>query len=102
MAKVLEGPGMGLMKKWGIHVPNYVVVTSADELTKLGKVAPGSRVDMARTGIGMAVRAGAPRPTFQVRRRPEEGAAGGEDRRLFDRPERRLSRGAVRPFGRRP
>ena len=37
MAKVLEGPGMGLMKKWGIHVPNYVVVTSADELAKLGQ-----------------------------------------------------------------
>jgi len=37
MAKVLEGPGMGLMKKWGIHVPHYVVVTSADELTKLGQ-----------------------------------------------------------------
>jgi len=35
MAKVLEGPGMGLMKKWGINVPNYVVVTSVDELTKL-------------------------------------------------------------------
>ncbi|MCP9460644.1 MAG: ATP citrate lyase [Nitrospira sp.] len=38
MAKVLEGPGMGLMKKWGIHVPNYVVVTSAEELAKLGQV----------------------------------------------------------------
>lgn len=38
MAKVLEGPGMGLMKKWGIAVPNYVVVTSADELAKLGEV----------------------------------------------------------------
>lgn len=38
MAKVLEGPGMGLMKKWGIHVPNYVVVTSAEELGKLGQV----------------------------------------------------------------
>jgi ATP-citrate lyase beta-subunit len=38
MAKVLEGPGMGLMKKWGIHVPNYVVVTSAEELVKLGQV----------------------------------------------------------------
>jgi ATP-citrate lyase beta-subunit len=38
MAKVLEGPGMGLMKKWGIHVPNYAVVTSADELAKLGQV----------------------------------------------------------------
>src|SRR5688500_5530450 len=37
MAKVLEGPGMGLMKKWGINVPNYVVVTSVDELTKLGQ-----------------------------------------------------------------
>jgi ATP-citrate lyase beta-subunit len=36
MAKVLEGPGMGLMKKWGITVPNYVVVTSVDELAKLG------------------------------------------------------------------
>jgi len=38
MAKVLEGPGMGLMKKWGITVPNYVVVTSVDELTKVGQV----------------------------------------------------------------
>jgi ATP-citrate lyase beta-subunit len=38
MAKVLEGPGMGLMKKWGINVPNYVVVTSADELARLGQV----------------------------------------------------------------
>ena len=37
MAKVLEGPGMGLMKKWGVNVPNYVVVTSVDELTKLGQ-----------------------------------------------------------------
>ncbi len=37
MAKVLEGPGMGLMKKWGITVPNYVVVTSVDELEKLGQ-----------------------------------------------------------------
>jgi len=37
MAKVLEGPGMGLMKKWGIHVPNYVVVTSPEELAKLGQ-----------------------------------------------------------------
>src|SRR6266498_4029310 len=37
MAKVLEGPGMGLMKKWGILVPNYVVVSSVDELAKLGE-----------------------------------------------------------------
>ncbi|TSA04283.1 MAG: ATP citrate lyase [Nitrospiraceae bacterium] len=36
MAKVLEGPGMGLMKKWGILVPNNAVVTSVDELKRLG------------------------------------------------------------------
>jgi ATP-citrate lyase beta-subunit len=37
MAKVLEGPGMGLMKKWGILVPSYAVVASVDELKKLGE-----------------------------------------------------------------
>jgi molybdate transport system substrate-binding protein len=35
---------------------------SLDELTRLGKIVPGSRVDMARSGIGIAVRKGAPRP----------------------------------------
>jgi len=38
MAKVLEGPGMGLLKKWGITVPNYVVVSSVEEFTKLATV----------------------------------------------------------------
>ena len=37
MAKVLEGPGMGLLKKWGISVPNYVVVGSVDEFAKLSE-----------------------------------------------------------------
>ncbi|HET6466165.1 MAG TPA: ATP citrate lyase citrate-binding domain-containing protein [Nitrospiria bacterium] len=32
MAKVLEGPGMGLLKKWGMTVPGYVVVTSTNQL----------------------------------------------------------------------
>src|SRR5207253_5305287 len=35
MAKVLEGPGMGLMKKWGIPVPQYVVISSVDDLKKV-------------------------------------------------------------------
>ncbi|MDH5563520.1 MAG: ATP citrate lyase [Nitrospirota bacterium] len=38
MAKVLEGPGMGLLRKWGISTPNYVVVTSNDEFKELSKV----------------------------------------------------------------
>ena len=35
---------------------------SVDELIKLGKIVPGSRVDIASSGIGVAVRAGAPKP----------------------------------------
>jgi molybdate transport system substrate-binding protein len=35
---------------------------SIDELTKLGKIVPGSRVDLAKSGVGAAVRAGAPKP----------------------------------------
>jgi ATP-citrate lyase beta-subunit len=72
MAKVLEGPGMGLMKKWGIHVPNYVVVTSADELAKLGQAndwmkhsklvvkaheALGSRFKLGLVKVGLDVNA---------------------------------------------
>lgn len=33
-----------------------------DDLIKSGKVRPGSRVDLARSGVGVAVRAGAPKP----------------------------------------
>ncbi len=33
-----------------------------EELIKAGKVVPGSRVDLVRSSIGMAVRAGAPKP----------------------------------------
>jgi molybdate transport system substrate-binding protein len=35
---------------------------SLEELIRLGKIVPGSRVDIAKSGIGIAVRAGAPRP----------------------------------------
>ena len=31
MAKVLEGPGMGLSKKWGVNDPYYVVVIFDEE-----------------------------------------------------------------------
>lgn len=45
--------------------PIDLVILSGDALDKLvtqGKVVAGSRVDLARSGIGVAVRAGAPRP----------------------------------------
>jgi molybdate transport system substrate-binding protein len=45
--------------------PADLVIMSApalDDLIKQGKVVAGSRVDLVRSSIGMAVRAGAPRP----------------------------------------
>ena len=35
---------------------------SIDELITLGKIAPGTRVDLMKSGVGVAVRAGAERP----------------------------------------
>ena len=37
-----------------------------DELTKLGKIVPGSRCVLARNGIGVAVLAGAPKPDIST------------------------------------
>jgi molybdate transport system substrate-binding protein len=57
--------GVDLMKrmKAGESVDLVILAgTSLDELIRLGKVVPGSRVDLARVGVGVAVRAGAPRP----------------------------------------
>lgn len=39
---------------------------SIDELMKLGKLAPGSRVDIAKSGVGVAVRAGTSKPDIST------------------------------------
>jgi molybdate transport system substrate-binding protein len=46
---------------------DMVIATAAgiDEMTKLGKVISGSRVDLASSKIGVAVRAGAPKPDIR-------------------------------------
>lgn len=43
-----------------------VVENGLESLIKQGKVVPGSRVDLARSSIGMAVRAGAPKPDIST------------------------------------
>ena len=49
--------------KAGDSVDLVIIGTdSLDELIKLGKIEPGSRVDFARSGVGVAVRAGARKP----------------------------------------
>ncbi|MDX2127656.1 MAG: ATP citrate lyase citrate-binding domain-containing protein [Chloroherpetonaceae bacterium] len=37
MAKILEGPAMEFFQKWGIPVPAHVVVTSAEQLSRLSQ-----------------------------------------------------------------
>jgi len=48
---------------------DLVVISSIelDELIRQGKIVSGSRVDLAKSGIGIAVRAGAPRPDVRSR-----------------------------------
>jgi len=62
--RVVYGPSGGLARRFNGGEPADLVVVDSkvlDELIRQGKVAPG-RTDVARTGIGIAVRKGAPKP----------------------------------------
>ena len=62
--RVTYGPSGGLARRFnGGEAADLIVVESKvlDELIRQGKVLPG-RTDVARTGIGIAIRKGAPRP----------------------------------------
>jgi molybdate transport system substrate-binding protein len=64
MLRVVYGPSGGLARRFNRGEPADLIVVDGkvlDELIKQGKVAPG-RTDVARTGIGIAVRKGAPKP----------------------------------------
>jgi molybdate transport system substrate-binding protein len=62
--RITYGPSGGVAKRLTDGEAADLIVlndTGLDELTKQGKVVPG-RTDFARTGIGVAVRKGAPKP----------------------------------------
>jgi molybdate transport system substrate-binding protein len=62
--RVVYGPSGGLARRFiGGEAADLIVIDSGalDELIKQGKVLPG-RTDVARTGIGICVRKGAPKP----------------------------------------
>jgi ATP-citrate lyase beta-subunit len=62
MAKVLEGPGMDLFKKWGMAVPNHVVLTSIDQFDPLAQanawMRNGKLVVKAHEAIGSRMKLG--------------------------------------------
>ena len=62
MAKVLEGPGMGLLKKWGMQTPNYAVVSSLEEFEQLAQandwLKHGTLVVKAHEALGSRLKLG--------------------------------------------
>jgi molybdate transport system substrate-binding protein len=58
-----------MRQKLAAGEPADVVImtdTAVDELTRQGAVTPGTRTDIARTGMGVAVRQGAPLPDIST------------------------------------
>ena len=60
--------GIIRQKLTGGEAADVVIMTDAaiDEMARAGAVAPGTRTDLARTGMGIAVREGAPRPDIST------------------------------------
>jgi ATP-citrate lyase beta-subunit len=62
MAKVLEGPGMGLLKKWRMNVPGYVVVSSMEQFEQQASTHPWMResrlVVKAHEAVGSRMKLG--------------------------------------------
>ena len=63
VASFSSSPDIMKRAKAGESADLFILASgSVDELIKVGKVVPGSRVDLAKSGVGIAVRAGAPKP----------------------------------------
>ena len=59
-------------------------------MIKEGKVVAGSRVDLVRSGIAIAVPAGAPKPDISTTDAVKRALLAAKRHRLFVRPERRV------------
>lgn len=73
--------GVEIGKRLRAGDPSEIVILAAaaiDEFAKQGLIVPGSRVDLVRSRVGLAVRSGAPRPdisTGEALRRAVESAS---------------------------
>jgi molybdate transport system substrate-binding protein len=66
---VTYGLAAALKNKFVEGTPADVLLLTSpliEELAKQGKVAPGTKVDIARSGVGVAVKAGAPKPDIST------------------------------------
>jgi molybdate transport system substrate-binding protein len=71
-----------------------------DALIKSGKIAAGSRTDIGRSGLGVAVKSGAPKPRYRHGRGLQAHAARRQVGRLSGQGgERPLFRQPARPHG---
>lgn len=62
-------PGVDLLQRVKDGETSDLVIMQAsdiDELITAGRIATGSRIDLATSGVGVAVRAGAPRPDIST------------------------------------
>jgi molybdate transport system substrate-binding protein len=66
---VTYGLAAALKNKFVEGTPADVLLLTSpliEELAKQGKVAPGTKVDIARSGVGVAVKSGAPKPDIST------------------------------------
>ena len=96
--------GVDAAKRVRAGEPFDVVVLARDAIEQLiagGHLVAGSEVDLMRSGVAVAVRAGAPRPEIGSEDALKARGAGGAHDRHLHRPERRRARQAVRALGHR-
>ena len=63
VASFSSSPDIMKRAKAGESADLFILASgSVDELIKLGRIVPGSRVDVAKSGMAIAVRTGAPKP----------------------------------------
>jgi len=67
-----------------------------EEFLAAGKLAAGSRADIAKSGVGIGVKAGAPKPDISTTEGFQEGDARRQVDRLLDGAERQLRHRPVR------
>ena len=80
---------------------DVVLISGAniDRLMTEGRIVAGSRADVARSGIGVAVRAGLPKPDISSGEAVKKAVLAAKTRRLFLGPERLLPRRSLQTLG---